>query len=97
MIWNFVYHVVIVFTTFSQVSLILALWEEIKPPFRMLDEFDVFMDMMNRNKPVEMILEFAQTRREFQYFFLTPLDTNMLDDPKYKDDVFVETVIKNDG
>ena len=63
----------------------------------MLDEFDVFMDMMNRNKSVEMILDFARTRREYQYFFLTPLDTNMLNDPKYKDDVSVETVIKNDG
>jgi len=83
--------------SFSTVSLILALWEEIKPPFRMLDEFDVFMDMMNRNKSVEMILDFAQTSREFQYFFLTPLDTNMLEQDKYKDDVSVETVIKNDG
>jgi len=83
--------------SFSTVSLILALWEEIKPPFRMLDEFDVFMDMMNRNKSVEMILDFAQTQREFQYFFLTPLDTNMLEQEKYKDDVSVETVIKNNG
>jgi hypothetical protein len=79
-----------------KVSLILALWEEIQPPFRMLDEFDVFMDMMNRNKSVEMILDFARENRDFQYFFLTPLDTNMLDKPEYKKDVSVQTVIKND-
>ena len=77
-----------------KVSLILALWEEIQPPFRMLDEFDVFMDMMNRNKSVDMILDFAMKNRDFQYFFLTPLDTNMLDNPKYKKDVAVQTVLK---
>ena len=77
-----------------KVSLILALWEEIQPPFRMLDEFDVFMDMMNRNKSVDMILDFAMKKRDFQYFFLTPLDTNMLDNPKYKKDVHVQTVLK---
>ena len=74
--------------------MILALWEEIQPPFRMLDEFDVFMDMMNRNKSVDMILDFAMKKRDFQYFFLTPLDTNMLDNPKYKKDVDVQTVKK---
>ena len=77
-----------------KVSLILALWETIQPPFRMLDEFDVFMDMMNRNKSVEMILDFAMKHRDFQYFFLTPLNTEMLKNPKYKDDVFVQTVLK---
>ena len=80
--------------SFSTVSLILALWECIQPPFRMLDEFDVFMDMMNRNKSVQMMLEYAQNIRRFQYFFLTPLDTGSI---KEDADVAVRRVIKNNG
>ena len=33
---------------FFSVSLILALWNAMTPPFRVLDEFDVFMDALNR-------------------------------------------------
>jgi chromosome segregation ATPase len=34
--------------SYSSVSLILALWNAMNPPFRVLDEFDVFMDAVNR-------------------------------------------------
>ena len=34
--------------SYSTVSLILALWYVMTPPFMFLDEFDVFMDEMNR-------------------------------------------------
>ena len=34
--------------SFSQVALVLSLWSEIDAPFRILDEFDVFMDSHNR-------------------------------------------------
>lgn len=80
--------------SFSTVSLILSLWEAIHPPFRMLDEFDVFMDMMNRNKSVEMMLDYARNKRQFQYLFLTPLDTNNI---KGADDVKVQRIMKNVG
>ena len=80
--------------SFSTVSLILALWECIQPPFRMLDEFDVFMDMMNRQKSVEMMLDFAKAQVRYQYLFLTPLDTSAIQED---DDVSVTCIKKNTG
>ena len=41
--------------SYSSVSLILALWESMTPPFRVLDEFDVFMDS-GRNCDLSLIL-----------------------------------------
>ena len=72
----------------------MALWEVMQPPFRMLDEFDVFMDMMNRNKSVEMMLEFCKKKRKYQYFFITPLDTSMVEDDA---DVSIVRIKKNTG
>ena len=40
----------------------------------MLDEFDVFMDMVNRTVALGQIIRFAKETRKFQYIFLTPLN-----------------------
>ena len=61
--------------SYSSVSLILALWESMSPPFRILDEFDVFMDSVNRKIAIGNILNFARVGRKFQFVFLTPLGT----------------------
>ena len=43
------------------------------PPFRFLDEFDVFMDALNRRLAVEQIRGHALSSRRHQYVLLTPL------------------------
>ena len=65
--------------SYSSVSLILALWESMSPPFRILDEFDVFMDSVNRKIAISNILNFARRDRKFQFIFLTPLGTENID------------------
>ena len=65
--------------SYSSVSLILALWESMSPPFRILDEFDVFMDSVNRKIAITNILNFARMGRKFQFIFLTPLGTENID------------------
>ena len=65
--------------SYSSVSLILALWESMSPPFRILDEFDVFMDSVNRKIAISNILNFARIGRKFQFVFLTPLGTENID------------------
>ena len=51
--------------SYSSVSLILALWESMTPPFRVLDEFDVFMDSVNRRIAIQNILNFAIMGKKF--------------------------------
>ena len=65
--------------SYSSVSFILALWDSMSPPFRILDEFDVFMDSVNRKIAIQNILNFARVGRKFQFVFLTPLGTENID------------------
>eukprot|EP00092_Neocalanus_flemingeri_P032878 GFUD01035757.1.p1 GENE.GFUD01035757.1~~GFUD01035757.1.p1 ORF type:complete len:1072 (-),score=401.60 GFUD01035757.1:161-3376(-) len=62
--------------SYSSVSLILALWNAMTPPFRVLDEFDVFMDAVNRRVSLDNIINYASDDRKFQFIFLTPLNTD---------------------
>ncbi|TRY73305.1 hypothetical protein TCAL_02244 [Tigriopus californicus] len=62
--------------SYSTISLVLSLWDVMSPPFRILDEFDVFMDMLNRRAALQQIVEYAKMKRQYQYIFLTPLNTD---------------------
>ncbi|XP_035666452.1 structural maintenance of chromosomes protein 6-like isoform X3 [Branchiostoma floridae] len=66
--------------SFSTVCFILALWDSMESPFRCLDEFDVFMDMVNRRISMEMMMKVAQDHRHKQFIFLTPQDMSYLRD-----------------
>ena len=81
--------------SYSTISLVLALWSQIHPPFRILDEFDVFMDSINRRIALDQIINYAKETRKFQYVFLTPLSLENLKDEK--EDVEVVYFGKNDG
>jgi len=65
--------------SYSSVSLILALWNAMNPPFRVLDEFDVFMDAVNRRISLENIINYARDDRKYQFIFLTPLNTDNIE------------------
>ena len=58
--------------SYSTVSLLLALWEMMESPFRAMDEFDVFMDAVNRLVAMEMLLNAASQKKHRQHIFLTP-------------------------
>ena len=50
----------------------MALWSCVESPFRCLDEFDVFMDMVNRRIIMELLSDLARKHRHIQFFFFTP-------------------------
>ncbi|KFV00660.1 Structural maintenance of chromosomes protein 6, partial [Pterocles gutturalis] len=64
--------------SFSTVCLILSLWSITESPFRCLDEFDVYMDMVNRRIAMDMILKVADSQRHRQFILLTPQSMSSL-------------------
>ncbi|XP_018057117.1 PREDICTED: structural maintenance of chromosomes protein 6 [Atta colombica] len=62
--------------SYSTVAFILALWDCIQLPFYFLDEFDVFMDKVNRRVIMDILLEHTRLHPQSQFAFLTPLDTS---------------------
>ncbi|KAI5620328.1 structural maintenance of chromosomes protein 6, partial [Silurus asotus] len=58
--------------SFSTVCFVLSLWAIAEAPFRCLDEFDVYMDMVNRRISMDMMLKIAASQRYRQFIFLTP-------------------------
>ena len=58
---------------------ILAFWESLTSPFRVLDEFDVIMDSNNRRKAINNILNFARKGKKCQFVFQTPLGTDNIE------------------
>ena len=60
--------------SFSTICFIMALWEAMEAPFRCLDEFDVFMDMLNRKISMRMLMKIAKEQQTRQFILLTPQD-----------------------
>ena len=58
--------------SFSTVAFLLSLWSIVESPILFLDEFDVFMDQINRRFAMELILTSAKEKLNGQYVFLTP-------------------------
>ncbi|KAI3431453.1 hypothetical protein D9Q98_004505 [Chlorella vulgaris] len=67
----------------ASLAFILALGHVgINPPFHALDEFDVFMDAVNRRLAMAFLLEFAHRNPERQIILLTPGDVSAVDEVK---------------
>ncbi|KAF4031100.1 RecF/RecN/SMC N terminal domain [Phytophthora infestans] len=64
--------------SYTQVSLLLALGESIECPFRVMDEFDVFMDAVNRDMTIQLLVRAAKKDGKKQFIFVTPNDLSAL-------------------
>eukprot|EP01125_Pyxidicula_operculata_P004475 TRINITY_DN1696_c1_g1_i1.p1 TRINITY_DN1696_c1_g1~~TRINITY_DN1696_c1_g1_i1.p1 ORF type:complete len:1055 (+),score=194.69 TRINITY_DN1696_c1_g1_i1:53-3217(+) len=57
--------------SFSTVAFLIALWHEMDIPFAAMDEFDVFMDDVNRKESVFILIE-CGLRSKRQFMFISP-------------------------
>ncbi|KAF4121559.1 Chromosome segregation ATPase [Geosmithia morbida] len=58
--------------SFSSICMLLSVWEAIGSPIRCLDEFDVFMDNVNRAISTNMLVDAARRSVSRQYLLITP-------------------------
>ncbi|KAM0671494.1 chromosome segregation ATPase [Ordospora colligata] len=63
--------------SYAGVCLLLSLWVSLPCPVKILDEFDVFMDNLNRKHIIKLLLQFFKDQG-FQGILITPLGTEDL-------------------
>lgn len=71
--------------SFTTIALLLALGESLETPFRILDEFDIFLDPITRKLTIESLIEMAKGLPHRQFIFITPQDVSNVEvDPMLK-------------
>ncbi|XP_065844631.1 structural maintenance of chromosomes protein 6-like [Oscarella lobularis] len=60
--------------SFTTVCFVVSLWVVLDSPIHILDEFDIFMDMVNRRVSMRMLVTAAQDNSSKQHIFLSPQD-----------------------
>lgn len=58
--------------SYTTMCLLLALGETLETPFRILDEFDVFLDAEVRKLTIQSLIHVAKKMKHRQFIFITP-------------------------
>lgn len=59
-------------------ALLIAMGETLETPFRILDEFDVFLDAETRKLVISSLIHVAKTLNHRQFIFITPQDLSSI-------------------
>jgi len=71
--------------SFATLSLLLAIGESLETPFRVMDEFDVFLDPVARKLALNTLIKISKEMEHRQFIFITPQDlSNIETDPKLR-------------
>lgn len=60
--------------SFTQIALLVSIWQTMKSRILALDEFDVFMDKVNREISLKLVSESLARLNQTQSIFITPQD-----------------------
>jgi chromosome segregation ATPase len=64
--------------SYATLALLVALGECLECPFRIMDEFDVFMDVVSRKIALEQLVEEGLQNKHRQFVFITPQDLSSI-------------------
>ena len=64
--------------SFSTLAMLISLGATIECPFRVMDEFDVFMDQVSRKVAMRELVDMAKRMESRQFIFITPQDLSSL-------------------
>ena len=64
--------------SFSTLAMLVSLGATIECPFRVMDEFDVFMDQVSRKVAMQELVDIARGMANRQFIFITPQDLSSL-------------------
>jgi len=84
--------------SYIQMCLILSIWDGLQCPFRGLDEWDVYLDQVNRKKISNELLKIAVKKEGVQTIFISPqgaTDMNSILSREERENVEVREVIKS--
>lgn len=77
--------------SFTQIAFLLSIWKVMRPRVCGLDEFDVFMDSVNRTIAIRLLIHELQNSNA-QSIFITPQDIAVVGDLKDQDDVRIHRI-----
>lgn len=77
--------------SFTQIAFLLSIWKVMRPRVCGLDEFDVFMDSVNRTIAIRLLIHELQSSSA-QSIFITPQDIAVVGDLKDLDDVRIHRI-----
>lgn len=77
--------------SFTMVALLLSIWSKSSSSLSILDEYDVFMDNVNRKRALDLILRMMREAGHFahQYVIISPLDIPLNEEDQKKDDITI--------
>ena len=71
--------------SYTTIALLIALGEYLETPFRVMDEFDVFLDPQVRKFVIQALIHTAKEMQHRQFIFITPQDlSGIKQDPQLK-------------
>ena len=83
--------------SFTTIALLLALGESLETPFRIMDEFDVFLDAQSRKLALDNLVAMAKSMEHRQFIFITPQDVSSIQpDPKWLKILKMKPPVRND-
>ena len=76
-------------------SFITSHWNHMAPPFRALDEWDVFLDPLNRKQVSEKLVEEGLQQSHYQYIFISPQGAGEIGELGENEKVEIKEVLKS--